>query len=167
MLKSNKKQVEEVALKPVSLKPYKVKNIDLIKRHEGLRLKAYLPTPNDKWTIGWGHTKTAYEGMVIDEARAEQLLRSDILWVESAINSSVTKPITQNQFDALASLIYNIGATNFRRSSVLRKLNEGDYQGAANAFLMWNKQRNKKTGKMDVLNGLVKRRNEERELFLK
>lgn len=147
--------------------PKAIKNIDLIKKHEGLRLQAYLPTPNDKWTIGYGHTKLAHKGMVITEARAEELLRLDTIWVEKTIATEVKVPLNQNQYDALASLIFNIGGLQFKRSSVLRRLNEGNYQAAADAFLMWTKQKNKTTGKMDTLNGLVKRRNEERALFLK
>lgn len=150
-----------------SVKPHKINNIEIIKRHEGLRLFAYLPTPNDVWTIGYGHTKTAKPGMRITEAQAEELLRSDIRWVEDTINRLVKVNINQNQFDALGSLVFNIGASQFSKSSVLRRLNAGEYEEAANAFLMWNKQKDKKTGKMNVLPGLVKRRQEERALFLK
>lgn len=142
-------------------KPKKVKNIDKIKEHEGLRLQAYLPTPNDVWTIGYGHTGSAHKGMVITEERAEALLRQDIAWVEDAINKNVVVPLTQNQYDALASLVYNIGAGAFAKSTLLRMLNMGDYAGAAEQFLRWNKQKGK------VLNGLTRRRQEERELFLK
>ncbi len=143
-----------------------IKNIDLIKRHEGLRLQAYLPTPNDKWTIGYGHTKTAHKGMVITESKAEELLRQDLAWVEDCIKKLVKVPLTQNQYDAVASLVFNIGEGNFSGSSVLRRLNDKDYQGAADAFLMWSKQRSKTTGKLGVLKGLTKRREEERKLFL-
>jgi lysozyme len=158
------KNVAEVV---ANVKPTKIKNIEIIKRHEGLRLQAYLPTPNDVWTIGYGHTKTAKQGMRITEAEAENLLRSDIKWVEGVINRLVKVTINQNQFDAIASLVFNIGGAAFSKSSVLRRLNSGEYEEAANAFLMWTKQRDKKTGKMNVLPGLVKRRQEERALFLK
>lgn len=141
--------------------PKKVKNIDMIKEHEGLRLQAYLPTPNDVWTIGYGHTGSAHKGMVITEERAEALLRQDIAWVEDAINKNVVVPLTQNQYDALASLIYNIGAGAFAKSTLLRMLNMGDYAGAAEQFGRWNRQKGK------VLNGLTRRRQEEKELFLK
>ena len=159
-----KKNVADVI---ANVKPTKLKNIEIIKRHEGLRLQAYLPTPNDVWTIGYGHTKTAKQGMRITEAQAEELLRGDIRWVEDTINRLVKVNINQNQFDALGSLVFNIGASQFSKSSVLRRLNAGEYEEAANAFLMWTKQRDKKTGKMNVLPGLVKRRQEERALFLK
>lgn len=143
-----------------------IKNIELIKRHEGLRLQAYLPTPNDKWTIGYGHTKTAHKGMIITNERAEELLRQDVAWVEAAIAKLVKVKLSQNQYDAIASLIYNIGEGAFAKSTVLRELNAGNYQAAADAFLMWNKQRSKTTGKLNVLKGLTKRRAEERQLFL-
>lgn len=143
----------------------RIKNVDAIKEHEALRLTAYMPTKNDVWTIGWGHTKTAKQGMIITEAQAEQLLRDDLAWVEDAIDSLVKVTITQNQRDALGSLIFNIGATNFSKSTILRKLNAKDYLGAADAFLMWDKQKDKQTGQMIVLKGLTKRRQQERNLF--
>lgn len=149
------------------VKPTKLKNIELIKRHEGLRLLSYKPTKDDVWTIGYGHTKTAKEGMRINEAYADILLRQDIKWVEDTINRLVNVPLTQNQFDALGSLVFNIGASQFSKSSVLRRLKEKDYEGAADAFLMWTKQKDKVTGRLNVLPGLVKRRQEERALFLK
>jgi lysozyme len=143
----------------------KVKNIDMIKKHEDLRLTAYMPTKDDVWTIGWGHTKTARQGMTISLAQAETLLRQDLDWVEKTIKTLVKVPLKQNQFDALASLIFNIGGSAFSKSTVLRRLNAGDYRGAADAFLMWDKQRDRKTGKMNTLRGLTIRRNEERALF--
>jgi GH24 family phage-related lysozyme (muramidase) len=138
----------------------KVHNIDIIKKHEGLRLEAYLPTPNDVWTIGYGHTHTTKQGMKITAGQAESLLRKDITWVEKAVNKLVVVPLTQNQFDALASFVFNVGEGAFSSSTLLRLLNSGDYEGAANQFLRWNKQKGR------VLNGLTKRREEERKLFL-
>lgn len=138
----------------------KVKNINLIKEGEGLRLKAYLPTPNDVWTIGYGHTKGVRPGMVITEQQAEQFLRQDIAWVEEALNRYVTVPLNQNQFDALASWVFNVGAGALKSSTLLKKLNAGDYQGAANELSRWNKQKGR------VLTGLTNRRAKERELFL-
>lgn len=144
-----------------SEKYMKVHNIDIIKKHEGLRLEAYMPTPNDVWTIGYGHTHTTEKGMKITAGQAESLLRKDILWVEKAVNKLVVVPLTQNQFDALSSLVFNIGEGAFSTSTLLRLLNAGDYEGAANQFPRWNKQKGR------VLNGLTRRRQEERQLFLK
>lgn len=134
--------------------------LKIIKDHEKLRLKAYLPTPDDVWTIGWGHTKTAKPGMVITEAEAERLLRDDLNWVEIAIADLVKVPLTQTQYDALASFIFNIGRTQFSNSTMLKLLNAKDYEGAAAQFPRWNKQKGK------VLAGLTKRRNQEQQLFL-
>lgn len=159
----DKSTVDAVA----SVAPTSIKDIELIKRHEGLRLTAYKPTPNDVWTIGYGHTKTTKQGMKITEAGADALLRQDIVWVEDVIKRYVKVPLTQNQYDALASLIFNIGEGQFSRSTVLKRLNDRDYIGAADAFLMWNKQRNRTTGQLEPLKGLTRRREEERELFLK
>ena len=144
-----------------------VYDIELIKESEGLRLNAYLPTPHDKWTIGYGHTKGVSKGMWITEAQAEQFLREDLSWVESCINKWVKATLTQNQFDALASLVFNIGEGNFISSSVLRWLNAGNVKQAADSFVLWNKQKNKQTGKLEVLDGLTKRRQKEKELFLR
>lgn len=145
----------------------KVSNVELIKESEGLLLRAYLPTPNDVWTIGYGHTKGVKPGQIITKETAEKLLREDLAWVEEVIDSSVKVEINQNEYDALASLIFNIGESQFRGSSVLRWLNAGNKVQAADSFVLWNKQRNKATGKLEVLDGLTKRRKKEKELFLK
>lgn len=142
-------------------KPTKISDLSLIKESEGLRLKAYLPTPNDVWTIGYGHTKNVKAGQVITEAEADKLLRDDVSWVEDVLNTSVLVPLNQNQYDALGSFVFNLGGTNFRNSTLLKKLNTGDYEGAADELLRWNKQ------KGVVLKGLTIRRQKERELFLK
>lgn len=145
-------------------KPTRVERIDMIKKHEALRLKAYLPTPYDVWTIGWGHTSTARKGMVITEAQAEKLLRQDLAWVRAVIAKEVKVPLSQPQYDALASFIFNLGGANFKSSTLLRRLNASDYLGAANEFLKWDKQR--QGGKLVTLRGLTRRRREERVLFL-
>lgn len=140
-------------------------NDQLIKKWEQLRLEAYKPTPNDKWTIGWGHTKGVFPGMKISEETAQKYFDEDVAWAVDAVNRLVKVGLTQNQFDALTSIVFNIGETNFKRSTLLRKLNSGDYEGAAEQFTVWNKQR-QKDGSLKVLRGLVRRRAEEMELFL-
>lgn len=135
--------------------------LDLIKKWEGVKLTAYMPTPNDVWTIGYGHTKTARPGMTITLQQAEELLVQDLKWVEEALAKHVKVPLNQNQYDSLASFVYNLGETNFASSTLLRKLNAGDYLGAADQLPRWNKQKGK------VLRGLTNRRAEERSLFLK
>ncbi len=132
--------------------------VELIKKWEGLRLRAYL-CPAGVWTIGYGHTQTAKPGMVITEAEAERLLLRDLRTFEDDVNSLVKVRLSQSQFDALVSLIYNIGPTNFGRSTLLRMLNAGDYKGAAAQFSRWNRANGK------VLAGLMNRRAEEAALF--
>lgn len=138
----------------------KVKDTSLIRRFEGLELHAYRD-PVGVLTIGYGHTTNVRPGQVITESEAEELLRYDLSWVEDAINKSVTVDLNQNQFDALASWVYNLGETNLRNSTMLKKLNAGDYEGAADEMLRWNKAGGK------VLRGLVRRRKAERDLFLR
>lgn len=145
------------ALKKTGISP---RGLDMIKKHEALRLHAYLPTKNDVPTIGYGHTKGVFLGMVITEKQATQFLAEDCEWVEKVLSDYVKVPLNQNQYDALASFIFNLGGTNFKNSTLLRKLNSGDYRGAADELPRWNKQ------KGVVLNGLTKRRAEERALFL-
>jgi lysozyme len=135
-------------------------NDSLIKKWEQLVLKAYKPTPDDVWTIGWGHTKGVVPGMVITAKQAQDFFEIDTAWVEATIAKFVKVPLSQHQYDATASIIFNIGASQFLSSTLLRKLNAKDYKGAAAEFPKWNKQKGK------VLKGLVRRRDEEMQYFL-
>jgi lysozyme len=137
--------------------------IDLIKRFEGFRAKA-AELPGGRWTIGYGHTKSARPGAVISEADADALLIYDVAAVTAAINQWVFSPLTQNQFDALTAFVFNIGLPNFRRSSVLRRLNEGSYLQAACAMEMWRTADFE--GERIVIDALVRRRSAEMALFL-
>ena len=139
--------------------PTGVSDVSLIKEFEGLYLEAYL-CPANKWTIGYGHTKTVRPGMKITERGAEELLRQDLAWCEDAVRENVKVPLTQNQFDALVSFVFNVGEGAFKKSTLLKKLNAGDYEGAANELLRWTR------GGGKVLKGLVRRREAERQLFL-
>lgn len=132
--------------------------IEFIKKHEGLRLKAYL-CPSGKPTIGYGHTKGVKLGDVITEEEAEQLLREDLIVVENEINRHNLN-LNQNQFDALVSFVYNVGIGNFRSSTLLKKIkaNPND-ESIANEFKRWVYSNGKR------LPGLVKRREEEAELY--
>lgn len=139
--------------------------INLIKSFEGLRLKAY-DDGVGVWTIGYGTIKypngvRVKTGDSCTSQQAEDYLRSDLSAFESAVNRLVTAKLTQNQFDALVSFTYNLGVTNLSKATLLKKLNAGDYQGAADQFLVWNKAGGK------VMKGLVRRREAERSLFLK
>ncbi|WP_336950860.1 lysozyme [Acinetobacter sp. AS167] len=138
--------------------------IDLIKGFEDLRLKAY-DDGVGVWTIGYG--TTAINGIAVkksDTCTAEQAksyMAQDLRKFESAVNTALKVPLNQNQFDALVSLTYNIGISAFKSSTLLKKLNVKDYKGAAEQFPRWNR------GGGRVLNGLIKRRKIEMELFLK
>ena len=134
--------------------------IELIKKYEGCYLKAY-KCPAGVWTIGYGHTNGVKSGMVITKDQAVTYLKNDLITYERAVNSYVKVPLTQNQFDALVSFSFNCGTAALKHSTLLKKLNSGYYDGAANEFTKWNKSNGK------VLNGLVRRRQEEKELFLK
>ena len=137
--------------------------LNLIKGYEGLRMSAHY-APSEQWTVGYGHTSTARHGMSLTEGEAERLLRDDVSPIEALIADTVRAPLNQNEHDALVSLVFNIGEDNWRRSSVLRKLNEGDKLAAAQAFEMWTKAR--VDGELVSLDGLVRRRAAEKSLFL-
>lgn len=137
--------------------------ITKLKREEGEKLKAYLDSRGIP-TIGVGHTgkvdgKPVSLGMAITADKSSELLKGDLQWVEDSISSLVRVPLNQNQYDALCSLIFNIGKTAFAGSTVLRQLNLKNYQAAADAFLLWKKAGNDP----DIL---LPRRQRERALFL-
>lgn len=141
--------------------------IELIKQFEGLSLKPYLDKVNIP-TIGFGSTyyedgtKVKLKDKPITEERATQLLEfiANKTFSEN-INKVVKVPLNQNQFDALVSFAYNIGNKNFNWSTLLKKLNQSDYEGASLEFGRWNQASGK------ILSGLVLRRQKEKELFLK
>ncbi len=138
--------------------------IDLITSFEGTRFNAY-DDGVGVWTIGTGTTVypngvKVKKGDACTAEQAKAYFKHDLAKFEKTVNESVTVPLTQNQFDALVSLTYNIGSGAFNNSTLLKKLNKGDYQGAADQFLVWNKAGGK------VMKGLVRRREAERALFL-
>jgi lysozyme len=117
-------------------------------------------------TIGWGHTgPDVREGMKITADEADRLLDIDLDEAEADVERLVTVPTNDNAFAALVSLRFNIGAAGFRKSTVLRLHNAGDWAGAAQAFAMWNKATNQ-AGQRVVLNGLVRRRAAEAALYM-
>lgn len=140
------------------------KGIALIKQFEGCKLTAYRDSVG-VWTIGYGWTqpvdgKPIRAGMTIKQETAERLLKTGLVSYESDVSRLVKVGLNQGQFDALVSFTYNLGARSLSTSTLLRKLNAGDYAGAADEFLRWNKAGGK------VLNGLTRRREAERALFL-
>lgn len=139
--------------------------VDLIGQFEGLRLNAY-DDGVGVWTIGWGTTVypngqkvKKCDKITLDQAK--QYKAHDLVKFEKAVNDAVKVSLNQNQFNALVSLAYNIGVSAFTNSTLLKRLNEGDYKAAADQFLVWVNAGGKR------MQGLVNRRNKEREVFLK
>jgi lysozyme len=137
--------------------------IELITRFEGYRRKA-AQLPDGRWMIGYGHTLTAREGAEVSHDDAEALLIYDLIGVAHGINEWTYAPLTQNQFDALCSFVFNIGLESFRGSSVLKRLNEGALIQAACAMELWRKA--EFGGEKIVIDALVRRRAAEKALFL-
>ncbi len=140
------------------------KGIALIKQFEGCKLTAYQDSVG-VWTIGYGWTqpvdgKPIRGGMTIKQETAERLLKTGLVSYENDVSRLVKVELNQGQFDALVSFTYNLGSRSLSTSTLLRKLNGGDYAGAADEFLRWNKAGGK------VLSGLTRRREAERALFL-
>lgn len=127
-----------------------------IKKWEELALTAY-PDIAGVWTNGYGHTgPDVREGQVITEVQAEQWLREDLREAETCINARVKVPLTQAQFDALVSFTFNVGCGAFASSTLLKRLNAGQYGDVPNQMARWNKA--KINGKLQVSAGLVNRR---------
>lgn len=137
--------------------------LELIKSFEGFRETA-ARLPDGRWTIGYGHVRTAREGLTISEKDATDLLTYDLKPVEDAIGSWTYAPLMQNQFDALVSLAFNISPGQFRESEILANINAGNYLAAANGFDLWRKAR--LNGRVMVVDALVRRRAAEKSLFL-
>ncbi|WP_277971769.1 lysozyme [Pantoea agglomerans] len=133
--------------------------LGLIKKFEGFRAEAYR-CPAGVWTIGYGHTGNVKEGDTCTPEQADHWLQEDCLVAELTIGANVKTHLNQNQFDALVSFIFNLGSGNFVGSTLLKKLNVGDYAGAADEFGKWVNAGGRK------LPGLVERRAAEKALFV-
>ena len=133
--------------------------IELIKEFEGRRLVAYQDSVG-VWTIGYGHTKDVWEDRLIIKKTADRLLAEDLAEFEKYVDNLVEVPLTQNQFDALVAWTFNLGPTNLSESTLLKKLNAGDYDSVPDEMRRWNKAGGK------VLDGLVRRREAEAQLFI-
>lgn len=147
--------------------------VDLMHQFEGCekkrpdgRFEAYL-CPAKVWTIGWGstgddpfHGGKIGKGTVWTQEQCDRRFEMHLEQFEDAVTEALAgKPTSQAQFDAMVCLTYNIGPAAFRRSTVLRRHRAGDFDGAAKAFLMWNKAGGK------VLRGLTRRREAEAALY--
>ena len=134
------------------------KGLELIKKHEGLRLTAY-KCPAGVWTIGYGHTRTATLGLDITEQTAEVLLKQDVRFAEIAVTKELPT-ISQPKFDALVSFVFNVGAGAFQRSTLLKRIKANQPEHLIrNEFSRWDKAGGK------VLAGLVRRRQDEANLY--
>lgn len=139
--------------------------VDMICAFEGKRLTAY-DDGVGVWTIGFGTTvypngQKVKRGDTCTDDQAKQYMQNDLKKFESTVNNSINVPLSQNKFDALVSLAYNIGSGAFSKSTLVKKLNTGDYNGAASQFDVWVNAGGKR------MQGLVNRRAKEKELFLK
>ena len=141
-----------------------LKGIKLIKEFEGCRLKAY-KCPSNVWTVGYGSTfyedgSKVKQGDIISQERANELFLQIVKKFVDGVDRMVTSKVTQNQFDAMVSLSFNIGLGGFKRSSVLRKVNINPNDETIGAsFRLWRK------GNGVVLPGLVRRREAEVKLY--
>ena len=136
--------------------------IDLIKSFEGLELTAY-PDPasgGEPWTIGYGSTANVAPGMTITLQEADTMLLAVLQSTVTAVNDVIDTTVSQNQFDAMVSFTYNLGAGNLRQSSMLRLTNDGNFSAAADAFLLWDQA----SGSFNQ--GIYNRRQKERALYL-
>lgn len=143
-----------------------VNGLNLIKKWEGKFLKAYHGAADRPGllTIGYGHTDAAgapkvTEGMTITDAQATYILQTDLIAVERSVTKLVTVPLTQNQFDALVSFVFNLGAGSLARSSLLKKVNAKDYKGASGEFMKWTQANGV------FVQGLANRRSDEVKLW--
>lgn len=134
---------------------------DFIRSFEQCRLTAYMPTPKDRPTIGWGTTGAdIHMGMTWTQAQADERFAHDLQAFGAGVMEALGgAPVTQDQYDAMISLAYNIGLGHFQTSTVLRDHKASDFRGAAAAFNLWNKQAGV------VLNGLVRRRAAESHMY--
>lgn len=135
--------------------------LDMLKRFEGFAASPYADHKGQ--SIGFGHLIKAGEdfllGASITEEQASELLAGDVAWAERAVSAAVSVDLTQEQFDALVSLCFNIGETAFKRSTLVKRLNEGDYSAAADQFARWNRA----SGEVNA--ALSQRRAREETLF--
>lgn len=116
-------------------------------------------TGGEPFTLGYGHTGGVKPGDTCTEAQAMEWLAEDVREAERAIERLVTVPLTQDQFDALVSFVFNLGAGNFGGSTLLKRINAGDFEGASREFPRWNRAAGR------VMAGLTKRRHAEAAMF--
>jgi lysozyme len=143
--------------------------IDIVRKFEGLHkvteegdVRAYR-CPAGKWTIGYGHCKGVKSGMRASVGDCEKFLIEDLHDAGNTVRSAVNVPLSQFRYDALVSFVFNLGAINFRSSTLLKKLNKGLYEEIPAQIIRWNKAR--VDGKLTELRGLTRRRTAEAALW--
>ena len=132
--------------------------IELLKHFEGCELKAYQDSVG-VWTIGYGHTKGIYEGLEITQSEAEKMLQDELPEYEGYVTDKVVPMLQQHEYDALVCWVYNLGPTNLSSSTMLKKLNAGEFKEVPFQMKRWDK-----AGGQPLL-GLTRRRNAEALLF--
>ena len=135
-----------------------LEGLSLIKKFEGCRLEAYYCS-GGVLTIGYGHTGGVKETDTITQEEADKLLKGDILKFEQYVEDNVMVELDQSQFDALVAWTFNLGPGNLRESTMLKKLNNADYDSVPFEMRRWNKAGGK------TLDGLIRRRQAEALLF--
>lgn len=134
--------------------------LDIIKECEGLRLQSYL-CPAGVWTVGYGHTRDVYKGMVITRRDADLFLGEDVEVASAAVSRLVSVPLSDNQFSVLVSFTFNLGARRLAKSTLLWQLNRKRYGAVPAELAKW------KRGGGKILPGLVKRRALESALWMR
>ena len=132
--------------------------IELLKHFEGCELKAYQDSVG-VWTIGYGHTKGIYEGLEITQSEAEKMLQDELPEYEGYVTDKVVPMLQQHEYDALVCWVYNLGPTNLSSSTLLKRLNAGEFNDVPFQMKRWDK-----AGGQPLL-GLTRRRNAEALLF--
>jgi lysozyme len=146
-------------------RPINSKGIDLVKQFEGLRTTAYT-CPAGIWTIGYGHTGGVSKGQTVTAVEAEDLLQNDLAKAGDQVQQMVRVSLHDNQYAALCSFVFNAGAASLKASTLLKRLNGGDYDGVPSELAKWVKATDPKTGAKITLAGLVRRRSAEGQLWL-
>ena len=149
--------------KPANITEFDQVAVDMVKKFESFRKDAYLPTPNDVPTIGFGTTKGVKMGDKITKEEAQERLRADLRGANDSVTKLVTIPLNQSQRNALVSLVYNVGETQFKKSKALKALNSGDVDTFKQEAFSKDKGFTRQADK--ILNGLVKRRKAEERVF--
>jgi|ERR1700722_3204942 len=117
---------------------YSKSGFALTERFEKCALTAYWDALGKVWTIGWGHIRGVTQGLTCSQAQADQWLAEDMACCEADVNANVTVPLNQDQFDALCDFSFNLGCSALNSSTLLKELNAGDFQGAAQEFQKWD-----------------------------